>query len=874
MNRQPSQFLRARRAKFRPALECLEDRTVPAATLSIDALGDAVYTATTLHTPNTLTVTMGGAQISFHDSVNVINFTGPPSFTGSGTHTITGPVSAVASITVENPPSVTALQVDDSADTTGRTVVLDQFTPVGDTAFGSITGLPSGPINYEDNDTSTVSLTLGSGDDEVDVRATSVPVSINANGGMNLVNVGSVAPQALGNVGAIRGPVSVGGTNGQSILAVLNAADVYAHSNVVVGTGFVTGLAPAPIFWTPSGANTPNNGVRAVAIDVNGIGDDTVTVNDPGPQALNFAINLSYGAGNNMINVRAITSPTFIEAAYGTNTVTVGSKAPLLGGTLAAINAPLLVFSGAGHGTALVLDDSGDVASTNATIADGVVTGLGPQPIQYTYPPDTPVSSVKIFGGSHGNTFNVQSTPADVPVTLYTGLGNDTVTVQGPAGTLDPIQGSLTVHGQGGLDTLHILDLGSTSAQAFTLTSTPSISSLTRSGPGPINYDTQVENTDIRAGSGDDTFTLVGKPAIPVTLDGGTGINGLTGPNVTNLWQIETADGGVLDIKVTFASMQHLSGGAANDTFTMFPGGSLQQNIDGGLGSNTLDYHLLGDAIDVSTENDSAPGLSHGGLSGGFNHIDSFIGTDLPNSVFTGPRLPTLWKITDTDRGVAGAYHFAGFMNLVGSSEMDIFQFSFNPLGSVTGRIDGGPGGNWLDYSLYPSTHPVSVNLTTGAATAVGLGVTNVQNVTGGAGNDNLTGSPLGSILLGGPGSDTLNGGGGRSLLIGGLGRDTLTGGSSGDLLIGGTTSYDNKQAALLALFAEWQSPDAYDNRVAKLRDGFLVNGVLTRLAIGVTVFDDGAADRLIGAVGPDQDWFFKSPSDTIMQFEAGEFIN
>src|SRR5262249_38937681 len=234
---------------------------------------------------------------------------------------------------------------------------------------------------------------------------------------------------------------------------------------------------------------------------------------------LNFAINLSCGAGNNTINVRAITSPTFIEAAYGTNQVTVGSKAPLLGGTLATIKAPLLAISGAGHGTALVLDDSGDVASTNATIAEGLVTGLGPQPIRYTDPPDTPASSVKIFGSSHGNTFNVQSTPEDVPVTLYTGMGNDTVTVQGPAGTLDPIEGPLTVHGQGGLDTLHILDQGSTSAQAYTLTSTPSISSLTRSGPGPINYDAQVESTDVRAGSGDDTFTLVGKPAIPVTLD-------------------------------------------------------------------------------------------------------------------------------------------------------------------------------------------------------------------------------------------------------------------------------------------------------------------------------------------------------------------
>ena len=61
-----------------------------------------------------------------------------------------------------------------------------------------------------------------------------------------------------------------------------------------------------------------------------------------------------------------------------------------------------------------------------------------------------------------------------------------------------------------------------------------------------------------------------------------------------------------------------------------------------------------------------------------------------------------------------------------------------------------------------------------------------VEDVTGGVGNDSLTGSDRPNELVGGSGNDTLNGLGGTDDIDGGSGNDTLDGGSDDDDLDGG----------------------------------------------------------------------------------------
>jgi hypothetical protein len=198
---------------------------------------------------------------------------------------------------------------------------------------------------------------------------------------------------------------------------------------------------------------------------------------------------------------------------------------------------------------------------------------------------------------------------------------------------------------------------------------------------------------------------------------------------------------------------------------------------------------------------------------------------------------------------------------------MDVFQFSAGK--GITGKIDGGGGGDWLDYSQY--TTPVTVNLATGSATGVGGGVSNVPNVRGGQAGSTLTGNSAGNILIGGLGSDTITGGSGPSILIGGKGSGPVKGGS-GDIVIGGFTIYDGSSTAndlaLEAILGEWQSADSYTTRIAKIKAG--INGA--KLVFGTTVLDDGQADRLTG--GPGLNWFFKGAKDRITNLKPGEQVN
>jgi Ca2+-binding RTX toxin-like protein len=290
-------------------------------------------------------------------------------------------------------------------------------------------------------------------------------------------------------------------------------------------------------------------------------------------------------------------------------------------------------------------------------------------------------------------------------------------------------------------------------------------------------------------------------------------------------------------------------------------------------GSNSLDYSADGAAAaTVNLQTHSATRL-HAGAPGGFVHVLGFTGSTAAGDQLIGPNATTLWQITGGNAGLAGAFSFAGFENLQGGTASDTFKFS--PAGAVSGSVAGGGGGDWLDYSLF--TTPVSVNLTTGAASRIAGGaagkLTQIQNVIGGGGGDTLVGNSQGNILVGGGGNDTITAGTGRSLLIGGAGGDVLRGGSADDILISGTTNFDANHAVLTAILAEWQRTDrTYAQRISDLRNGGGLNGT-TKLIWGTTVHDDGAADTLTGNAG--LDWFFANlgpggVKDTITDLNTG----
>ena len=117
--------------------------------------------------------------------------------------------------------------------------------------------------------------------------------------------------------------------------------------------------------------------------------------------------------------------------------------------------------------------------------------------------------------------------------------------------------------------------------------------------------------------------------------------------------------------------------------------------------------------------------------------------------------------------GNIGIYTTTVIENAVGGSGNDTIlgNAADNKLvgGAGTDLLDGGTGNDTADYSA--ATHAVTVDL--GAGTASGgaeVGndtLANIENATGGAGNDHLTGNSLANMLDGGLGTNILDGGAG-----------------------------------------------------------------------------------------------------------------
>jgi Ca2+-binding RTX toxin-like protein len=149
----------------------------------------------------------------------------------------------------------------------------------------------------------------------------------------------------------------------------------------------------------------------------------------------------------------------------------------------------------------------------------------------------------------------------------------------------------------------------------------------------------------------------------------------------------------------------------------------------------------------------------------------------------------------------------------------------------------------------------VRVNLSQNKATLVDGGVSGIENVNGGAGDDVLIGNSLANQLFGN---------GGRDILIGGLGADILNGGVGDDILIGGSTTFDGDVAftALNAIMSEWTTYQLYATRrlhLLGLLDGGL-NGA-SKLT-NSTVQPDVDLDKLTG--GNDTDWFWGNANEIL----------
>jgi hypothetical protein len=544
-----------------------------------------------------------------------------------------------------------------------------------------------------------------------------------------------------------------------------------------------------------------------------------------------------------------------IDGGTGTNTLDYSSY-----GTGVTVNLPAGTATGVGGSVMNIENVNGSPHNdTIIGIPGSVIRGNGGLDTLSGGPNDTFIMAANQLAGTSVTGAGIGNTLVGANITngwLLTGPGSGTLT-----GGIT-FSGIANLTGGTGTDIFKFTPAGSVAGKIDGAGGSNTLDYSLFGGPTGVNLQTSTA-------TGTGGFLHFGSLA-----GAGTLADTLIGPKASSTWTLTGAGAGTVG-SFHFSAIANLTGGPGADTFKFMPGGSVAGTIDGGGGSNKLDYSGIGGPI-AMTLTGPASGTASG--TGGFANIQTLVGSGNSLDTLTGPNTNNIWNITNPNAGnINSTFNFSKIANLVGGTGVDVFKIA--TAGSISGNISGGPPpgqGDWLDYSA--NTNLITVNLALGSATGVTGTVSNIQNVLGGNGGDILTGDAQGNILIGGSGNNQITGGSGASLLIAGKGKSLVTGGSGGDLLIGGYTTYDQTHnlAALASILAEWQSTDSYATRVTAIKTGsggLDLNGSNT-LVLGTTVKDPGSFDTLTGGPGfiPGtlEDWFFKGIHDTINNYESG----
>lgn len=198
-------------------------------------------------------------------------------------------------------------------------------------------------------------------------------------------------------------------------------------------------------------------------------------------------------------------------------------------------------------------------------------------------------SSVFIDGTRQGSSFSLSGGSA--AETVYVGIGN-----------LDAVEGGVNVYGNAGVDRVFVRDSATSYNDAYSITNTVGASTLARNFFGGLTFSSTVETLDIQAQQGNNTFSLGGLPVVTaVTLNANGGTDTIVGPNAANTWNLRGNWDSSIGT-VTFQNAEHLRGGSMNDTFQFQMNPKSWASIDGGGGTDTLNYSAYttaGVAVDL-----------------------------------------------------------------------------------------------------------------------------------------------------------------------------------------------------------------------------------------------------------------------------------
>ncbi|MDB4972313.1 MAG: Alkaline phosphatase [Myxococcaceae bacterium] len=425
--------------------------------------------------------------------------------------------------------------------------------------------------------------------------------------------------------------------------------------------------------------------------------------------------------------------------------------------------------------------------------------------------------TVSLAGGA--DVFSAQGTAA----TNFTGTYTGAVTVFGGAladvltggAGADTIYGGTdadTIVGGGGDDMLYGEDGDDTFNTIATADGADTINCST--GTDKVSYELRTLAVSVTVGTADlpGTDTVLGTVDDVIVPNDGD-VAGSEHDHV--LAGCENILGGLgNDVLVGDATANTLTGGKGNDTLQGMLG---SDTFIGGDGTDLVDYSEKTTAIKVTMDglagDDGETAAPSGGekdnvkvdvenIKGGTG-ADELIGNDSANEFWAGEGADKVSGGKGDDIFHEGPETFtAGTDGILGGAGAADDVLSTNGADAM----DGGDGTDLVDYS--ERTLPVSVSLdgatlaatgNDGTATITGSGgartwaateldnvMKTVENVSGGAGADEVLGdmvAPVGAAL---PVPNEIEGNAGDDKLSGGYGEDTLTGSAGNDTLLGG----------------------------------------------------------------------------------------
>jgi hypothetical protein len=434
--------------------------------------------------------------------------------------------------------------------------------------------------SFADNSYSSVVINTGHGHDIVNIEyaLTGKPVTVNDGSGSDDVYI-SPSAQNLNNIQA---PVTVHGNHAGTDNLIIDDQNNGGSQTFTLGIDSVARGA-ASIFYDNLA--------------------DHVTVNG--------------GNGGNTFNVQAL-SGSYLSVSLNTgpfnNVINVGSPA----GSLDTIQAPLTV-NGQGGLNTLNINDQGNPFDRTYTVTSNTVGRQGASTITYSSIQTLTVNS----GSSSNDVVNVQSTSASTRVvchasyTVNVGLAGQTHWINGDLRISDPPVGAFA--------TVNVDDSADSSYRTVTH-DTVAITGLNYGrirglSQGDILYRyIDANSATVKTGPGgahvqiqytEKPVNLIGNPAAPVSLFGSDGAN--------NAWTITSQNAGALSSPriagpVTFSGVSNLHGGDGGNSFVFADQAGLTGAIDGGGGTNTLDYTAYSTSVLVDLQTGSATGV-FGGVS-------------------------------------------------------------------------------------------------------------------------------------------------------------------------------------------------------------------------------------------------------------------